>query len=551
MSMPPSTADAAAVTTSTPRATTAAATSTPTRYTLLVNIHTADGLEHSKGKSFYCKLYVGETSLAVAKASGHAAPPSSSSSSSGKPSTELRACHSKVTRSARRTSASWDETLELALDDPQTELLSIRVKNQLPVYCPCIGACSIDLSRLRVGDDPPTLQTFALRADGEQVGTIQLRLQLVRSVRRDPSMLELPVKSEKERHKMWIGSAATPPLPSSSSVHHQQQPPHHRESASTQYSTLEEAGVRHRSVPSLRTSRDVGPSRRPSDARPVRSRQQREQEQIDLEEERREAEVLRNMRRDRLAQRGITVTEIATPEQSSATRRPPPSQPTPPPPPARVAPQQQPQQPQSRQPSTEHDQFQQHLYLPPHSHDAAAGRRPPVIAPTPTSPVGSRASDTASHTRLSRPHAHSFNVATLERPKLVNNKNAALPPGAKDASRLCQSMPSRPRSSSARLSTTSHSLNGSSISSQFSFVPSSVRASLSGDESFGPEDPWVFDSMPAPSSRTQDTSKQERPSADARRGQSLHHLRSHPNESQRYRMHARDNQHDDDASYSF
>ncbi|KAJ0405090.1 hypothetical protein P43SY_000501 [Pythium insidiosum] len=513
----------------------------PTRYTLLVNIHTADGLEHSRGKSFYCKLYVGEMSVAVAKASGHA-------SSSAKSDAKLRACHSKVTRSARRTSASWDETLELALNDPQKELLSIRVKNQLPVYCPCIGACSIDLSRLRLGDDPPTLQTFALRADGEPAGSIELRLHLVRNVRRDPSTIE--VKSAKERQKMWIGSAvrasdATPPQPTSTTL---------QQSAFTQYSTLEEAGVRQRSVPSLRS--DVH-TRRPTDSRPVRSREQREQEQIDLEEERREAEVLRNMRRDRLAQRGITVTEISVAEPPAPARSQPRRLPPPPPQPQQQRPEQhQPRLQRQHQPQPSENHIQHHLYLP-IAHDAG-DRRPPVIAPTPTSPVGSSASDASAHTRLSRPHSNSFNVATFERKNVaITSKDRNLPPPsaaasastAKDPTRLCQSMPARPRSNSSRLSATSRSLDGSSFSSQFSYVPGSTQASLS-DGSLGPEDAWVFDSSPP----THDARKQPRERPDARRPQQLHHLRSnstshsHP---QRLRLHQRDNQIEDDDAYSF
>ncbi|KAG7394662.1 hypothetical protein PHYBOEH_004860 [Phytophthora boehmeriae] len=163
---PPVTRNERAVTTS----------SYPTRggFTLFLRVHSARKLP-AVTQGSYCKLYVGETPItggfgegktlaSLTKKAGGRAPPTH------------RTFHTKVQLAAQKDCPEWNEKFQVNVFNPTSEILTIRVKNQVLVYSPAVGACTVHLGQLRLGETVDNW--FPLIKSSKPAGSIRLQLCL-------------------------------------------------------------------------------------------------------------------------------------------------------------------------------------------------------------------------------------------------------------------------------------------------------------------------------------------------------------------------------------
>ncbi|CAI5739586.1 unnamed protein product [Peronospora farinosa] len=154
------------------------------RYKLVLQVYSAEELQHSSSQGAYCKLYVGSTTMIE----GSHKTMSKKDSTDVAPSNEElnEVCHLEVRRTRTQqqglnTTASfktiWDEMFEVPIR-PGVELarqiVSIRVKSQHLLFCPVIGACAVSLSNLCPGER--LKQWFPLQKGKKTAGRIRIML---------------------------------------------------------------------------------------------------------------------------------------------------------------------------------------------------------------------------------------------------------------------------------------------------------------------------------------------------------------------------------------
>ncbi|KAH7467153.1 uncharacterized protein KRP23_11477 [Phytophthora ramorum] len=133
------------------------------------------------GRGSYCKLYLGNTEVVNGTAQAGASFSNLLAVDNNPQTQQLQApthrvFRTKVLYTDQKSSPEWNEKLELHVLDPQKEILTIRVKNQLMLFCPAIGACAIPLGNVTMGQ--PAEQWFPLHKAGKPAGHIRLQLML-------------------------------------------------------------------------------------------------------------------------------------------------------------------------------------------------------------------------------------------------------------------------------------------------------------------------------------------------------------------------------------
>ncbi|KAI9983501.1 hypothetical protein PInf_007532 [Phytophthora infestans] len=139
------------------------------------------------GRGSYCKLYLGNTEVVEGSANAGASFSNLLAVDNGQPSTH-RIFRTKVLYTDQKSCPEWNEKLELHVMDPDIEILTIRVKNQLMLFCPAIGACAIPLCNVKIGE--PAEQWFPLYKQNKPAGHIRLQLLLKE---KDPVLQQPPV----------------------------------------------------------------------------------------------------------------------------------------------------------------------------------------------------------------------------------------------------------------------------------------------------------------------------------------------------------------------
>ncbi|KAG7378270.1 hypothetical protein PHYPSEUDO_010304 [Phytophthora pseudosyringae] len=149
-------------------------------FTLFLRVHSARNLA-AMGRGSYCKLYLGNTEVVNGSAQAGAsfsnllALDHAQSQVQMQPPTH-RVFRTKVLYSDQKACPEWNEKLELHVLNPATEILTIRVKSQLMLFCPSVGACAIPLCNVTPGE--PAEQWFPLHKAGKPAGHIRLQLLL-------------------------------------------------------------------------------------------------------------------------------------------------------------------------------------------------------------------------------------------------------------------------------------------------------------------------------------------------------------------------------------
>ncbi|GMF18974.1 unnamed protein product [Phytophthora lilii] len=159
-------------------------------FTLYLRVHSARNLA-AVGRGSYCKLYLGNTEVVNGSAQAGASlsnlladrPPGSQQQQQQFQPPTHRVFRTKVLYTDNKSCPEWNEKLELHVLNPETEILTIRVKNQLMLFCPAVGACAIPLRNIKMGE--PAEQWFPLHKGGKPAGHIRLQLMLRQ---KDPSV---------------------------------------------------------------------------------------------------------------------------------------------------------------------------------------------------------------------------------------------------------------------------------------------------------------------------------------------------------------------------
>ncbi|GLE01559.1 hypothetical protein PINS_up010389 [Pythium insidiosum] len=168
----------------------------PEGFTLVLSVVSADELRFSASQSTYCKLYVGETPVMHATNSAFSSllgKKSKGNDPEEDPAATHHSAHTAVTQSGDRSTAAWNETLELPVRDPSTDVLSCRIKNQLPLYCPSIGAAVLPLHQLPVGT--AVTKTLPLFKANKTAGALHVQLLLRDNTQPEP----IPRQQQQQR----------------------------------------------------------------------------------------------------------------------------------------------------------------------------------------------------------------------------------------------------------------------------------------------------------------------------------------------------------------
>ncbi|OWZ17626.1 hypothetical protein PHMEG_0008411 [Phytophthora megakarya] len=149
-------------------------------FTLFLRVHSARNLA-AVGRGSYCKLYLGNTEVVNGSTQAGASFSNLLDTSHQSPSQLVqppthRVFRTKVVYTDQKSCPEWNEKLELHVINPDIEILTIRVKNQLMLFCPAVGACAIPLANVRLGQ--PAEQWFPLHKQGKPAGHIRLQLLL-------------------------------------------------------------------------------------------------------------------------------------------------------------------------------------------------------------------------------------------------------------------------------------------------------------------------------------------------------------------------------------
>uniref|UniRef100_K3WVD1 C2 domain-containing protein n=1 Tax=Globisporangium ultimum (strain ATCC 200006 / CBS 805.95 / DAOM BR144) TaxID=431595 RepID=K3WVD1_GLOUD len=153
-----------------------------TKYRLFLRVHSARDLQHKSAQGAYCKLYVGDSAMLDGSQKKLLKKASSESNNNDDAhghddaveSVRVFRTHTKVADAGHET--HWDETFEVSILDPTTEIMSVRIKSQHRFYCPVIGTFAVYLRHLRVGEQAD--QWFPLHRGKKEAGKIRLHLLL-------------------------------------------------------------------------------------------------------------------------------------------------------------------------------------------------------------------------------------------------------------------------------------------------------------------------------------------------------------------------------------
>ncbi|KAE9032226.1 hypothetical protein PR002_g9289 [Phytophthora rubi] len=138
-------------------------------FTLYLRVHSARGLP-AVAHSSYCKLYLGDTPLI----GGFGQRKSLVGGQERNLGSSHQTFHTKVQSSAARDCPEWNEKFQMNVRDPNTEVLTIRVKNHVLIYSPAIGACVVQLRQLQLGRTVD--EWFPLYKNDKASGQIRLQI---------------------------------------------------------------------------------------------------------------------------------------------------------------------------------------------------------------------------------------------------------------------------------------------------------------------------------------------------------------------------------------
>ncbi|KAJ0405098.1 hypothetical protein P43SY_000509 [Pythium insidiosum] len=164
-------------------------------YSLFLRVHSAERLQLATSSSAYCKLYVGETPVVNASHSTL----SNLFIKEGDDAEGNAHCtfHTNVMQVSAPQAVVWNQKFQIPLQHPKKTVLSIRVKSQMPLYCPSIGACAVALKQVPVGQNVD--QSFPLYKGDKPVGSI--RLQLMLSVQKKDAAIEESAAARQQRER--------------------------------------------------------------------------------------------------------------------------------------------------------------------------------------------------------------------------------------------------------------------------------------------------------------------------------------------------------------
>ncbi|KAF1319408.1 C2 domain, partial [Globisporangium splendens] len=151
-----------------------------TKYRLFLRVHSAKDLQHKSAQGAYCKLYVGDSAMLdglqkkLLKKASSESNDDHGHDDDAVESVRVFRTQTKVAEESHET--NWDETFEVSILDPSTEIMSVRVKSQHRFYCPVIGTFAVYLRHLRVGEQAD--QWFPLHRGKKEAGKIRLHLLL-------------------------------------------------------------------------------------------------------------------------------------------------------------------------------------------------------------------------------------------------------------------------------------------------------------------------------------------------------------------------------------
>ncbi|CAI5723509.1 unnamed protein product [Peronospora destructor] len=156
------------------------------RYKLVLQVYSAEELQHSSSQGAYCKLYVGSTTVIEGSHKAMSKKDSTDVSTSNEDLNEV--CHLEVRRTRTQqqelnamspSKTCWDEMFEVPIRpgmELARQIVSIRVKSQHLFFCPVIGACAVSLANLCPGER--LKQWFPLQKGKKNAGRICIMLRI-------------------------------------------------------------------------------------------------------------------------------------------------------------------------------------------------------------------------------------------------------------------------------------------------------------------------------------------------------------------------------------
>ncbi|KAL3672884.1 hypothetical protein V7S43_002186 [Phytophthora oleae] len=143
-------------------------------FTLFLRVHSARNLP-AVAQGSYCKLYLGDTPMIGGFGQGK-----SLVGADKRQGNSHQTFHTKVQMSATRDCTEWNEKFQMNVKNPNTEILTIRVKNHVLIYSPAIGACVVHLRQLQLGETVD--EWFPLYRNDKPSGEIRLQICLQEKV---------------------------------------------------------------------------------------------------------------------------------------------------------------------------------------------------------------------------------------------------------------------------------------------------------------------------------------------------------------------------------
>ncbi|KAJ0410478.1 hypothetical protein ATCC90586_000648 [Pythium insidiosum] len=153
----------------------------PSRFRLLLRVHSAESLRHASSAGLYCKLYVGDHEMTHGTRSSlkRFLGDTRSDAAAAAASTDvlpMRVLKTNVRKDTRGCPA-WKEMFEIPVADPMREVLSIRVKHARLMTTSVVGACVVTLRDLT--DESEDRRVLLVDSHRRPVGRLRLQLRLV------------------------------------------------------------------------------------------------------------------------------------------------------------------------------------------------------------------------------------------------------------------------------------------------------------------------------------------------------------------------------------
>ncbi|CAI5743115.1 unnamed protein product [Peronospora destructor] len=156
------------------------------RYKLVLQVYSAEELQHSSSQGAYCKLYVGSTTVIEGSHKAMSKKDSTDVSTSNEELNEVCRLEVRRTRTQQQelsamapSKTCWDEMFEVPIRpgmELARQIVSIRVKSQHLFFCPVIGACAVSLANLCPGER--LKQWFPLQKGKKNAGRIRIMLRI-------------------------------------------------------------------------------------------------------------------------------------------------------------------------------------------------------------------------------------------------------------------------------------------------------------------------------------------------------------------------------------